>query len=749
MTDPKRAASGAQREPRDAGRSRRGKKTGGEIVLGIFKWIGILAVAVALLGAGAFAYVYANTDVPDPNKDFQTNVSTVYFAGGEQPISTFMVHNRVSIPLSEMPDNAKEAIVAGENEDFWTDPGISVAGLARAVQTALTPGVDTVGGSTITQQYVKVMYLTQDKTVSRKLTEIIIALKLGRDVPKEQVLEGYLNTVYFGRGAYGLQAASQAFFDVDAKDLSDPQAIALTAMINDPGRLDPRRGEKQAADLLERYQYTINQMVKEGYLTEDEKAGIYDQLPDFPNLPTDNRLGGPNGFIMNKVKTELKDAGIEESLIDGGGLKIITTVDQRLQDTAIKTMQDMRDKAAANLRTKLNPDRDPMYYHPAMASIDTATGGILALYSGTDAIEDSRVWAETKRPTGSTFKPWALVAGLRDGATLNDRFDGNNKFKVGSDHEVTNAGGASYGPVTLETATTKSINTAYVDLVQQMEDGPNKVIKAAEDVGIDTEGFDPQPTIPLGFSEVSPLEAARGLATLVNEGKRTNPHVVAEVQDAQGNVIYRPTVAQDQTVEPDVAQNAVAALAGVVRDGTARSVSRLGYDVAGKTGTYYDSKADETRATWFIGATRQISTAVVLTGGEHGYSDLGDTYGSTYPAPAWLEFMTVAMDGKEKIDFPGPTRQSRSGKFSAPPMPTPSATQAPPTVEPTAEPTPEPEPTQTPEPEPTPEPTQEPEPTPDPTVAPPKEPQPTPPGRIKPSVGPPGRGGGGGGGGEG
>ena len=735
MTDAKRAASSGQRPSQGStsATTRRAKRTGGQIALGIFKWIGILAVALAVLGAGAFAVVYSNTKIPDPNKDFQTNVSTVYFAGGEQPISTFMVHNRVSIPLSEMPDNAKEAIIAGENEDFWNDPGISVAGLARAVQTALTPGVDTVGGSTITQQYVKVLYLTQDKTVTRKLTEIILALKMGRDVPKEQVLEGYLNTVYYGRGAYGIQAASRAFFDVDAKDLTDPQAVALTAMINDPGRLDPRRGEKQAADLLERYQYTLNQMVKVGYMTEAEKDAIYTSLPDFPNLPTDNRLGGPNGFLMNKVKNELKDAGIEESLIDGGGLRIITTVDQNLQDTAIKTMQDMRDRVAKNLRSKANPDRDPMFYHPAMASIDTSTGAILALYSGADAIEDARVWAETPRPTGSTFKPWALVAGLRDGATLADRFDGNNKFRVkGTNHEVTNAGGTSYGPVTLKKATTSSINTAYVDLTTQMEDGPAKVIKAAEDVGIHNSNWDPQATIALGYAEVSPLDAARGLATLVNEGKRTNTHIVAEVQDAKGNVIYKPVIAQDQTIEPDVAQNAVAALTGVVEEGTARSVSRLGHQVAGKTGTYYDSGKKETRATWFIGATKQISTAVVLTGGEHGYSDIGQTYGSTYPAPAWLEFMRVAMDGKEKIRFPGPTKQSRSGKFSAPPVPKASAA---PTVTRTVEPTPEPEPTPTPEPTQEPEPTPEPEPTTEPTQPPPAAtPLPTasPPGQVRP-----------------
>ncbi|MFP5282174.1 MAG: penicillin-binding transpeptidase domain-containing protein, partial [Actinomycetes bacterium] len=268
------------------------------------------------------------------------------------------------------------------------------------------------------------------------------------------------------------------------------------------------------------------------------------------------------------------------------------------------------------------------------------------------------------------------VAGLRDGATLEDRFNGNEFTPRGASRPITNAGGTNYGPVTLEKATTNSINSAYVDLVMQMRDGPAKVAQAAKDVGITTPIPDSSlvPSIPLGFSEVSALDAARGLATLVNEGKRSNPHIVAEVKDVKGQTIYKPTLAEDQTVEADVARNAVHALTGVTQEGTGRAVSGLGHEVAGKTGTYYDSEAEQTKATWFIGSTKQISTAFVLTAGDQGTSDLGrNTYGSTYAARGWLEYMRVAMDDLDRVNFPGPTRQSSSGKFTAPPVPKPTA----------------------------------------------------------------------------
>lgn len=657
MANAKRA-TGAQRAGGSRGRS-------------LLKRLGIVVVALAVLGAASFGVAYAITPIPDPNADFQTNITKVYFRDGTTELGNFAVQNRVSIPYEDMPQSIREAIVAAENETFWTDPGISVAGLARAVVSALGPG-DTVGGSTLTQQYVKVLYLSQEKTITRKLKEIVIALKVGQEVSKEEILAGYLNTVYFGRGTYGVQAAAQVYFGIDAKDLTLSQAVALAAIINSPGNLDPAKGDKQRADLLERYQYTLNQMVKTGKLSEAERDALYRVLPEFPDITRDSRFGGPKGYVLRMVQDELEAAGFDESEINGGGFHVITTIDEAAQEAAVKAAQDAATRAAA-VRKK-----DPAQLHPAIASVDVATGGVLALYGGSDYVENNRNWATTPRPTGSTFKPWALVAALRNGATLNDMYNGNSYTPRGEGVPVTNAGGRDYGPVSLIKATTSSINSAYVDVVAQMADGPNKVIKAANDAGIPTGmGWEPNNRIALGTAEVSPLAAAGGFATLANGGKRITPHVVTEVKDPQGNTIWQPTHAATQTIEENVARDAVYALTNVTSSGTGRSVSSLGYQIGGKTGTRYDAALDETKASWFVGFTAQISTAVMFVAGDDGNGNLDEFssgfYGSGYPASTWLAYMRVAQKGLPRVNFPGPTVRISTQKptFTSTPTPTP------------------------------------------------------------------------------
>ena len=666
-----------------------------------FTWFGIAVLALAVAGGTVLGVAYATVRLPDANADFQTNTSFVYYRDGKEKLGSYQIQNRQTLAFDEIPQNVKDAIVAGENRSFWTDPGISVPGMIRAAFSVVR-GEDVVGGSTITQQYIKVLYLTQDKSYTRKLTEILLAAKMGNELSKEQILEGYLNTVYFGRGAYGVEAASQAFFGKPAAKLTNAQAIALTAMVNNPGNLDPRQGKQQAADLLERYQYTINGLVEMGKMTEAEKAEIYSALPKFPKVERDSQFGGPKGFLLNMVQNELRASGFTDEQISGGGLNIVTTFDAKAQEAAVKAAQSITSQTVGGNAKKARK------LHAGLASVDVETGGVVALYGGPDFVKSSMNWATTPRPTGSTFKPYALGTALTQGFTLNDVFNGNSFVPPGGTRPVLNAGNRNYGRVTLQQATTNSINTAFVDLEGTMEDGPESTLQFAQDVGLPKAGgWDPVNVVPLGVPEVSALSQASGYATFANDGKHAPTHVVSEVKDASDAVIYRSDAKAKQAIDADVANDVAYALTHVVQDGTAARAGGMGFPIAGKTGTSYDRTAKggaKTTACWFVGMSKQIATAVVYVAGDQGTDDLNKYYpgffGSGPPLSTWMSYMRVAQQGLKDVAFDPPTHRVSTHTPTVPPRtskptskPTRTATSTPtgtPTDQPTDEPTNEP-----------------------------------------------------------
>ena len=675
----------ADRSTRTAGKPAR-KKSGWRR---FFTWFGIVVLALVVACGTVLGVAYATVKLPDPNADFQTNTSFVYYRDGKEKIGNYQIQNRQTLAYDKIPQNVKDAIVAGENRSFWTDPGISIPGMVRAALSVVR-GEDVVGGSTITQQYIKVLYLTQDKSYTRKFTEILLAAKMGNELSKEQILQGYLNTVYFGRGAYGVEAAAQAFFGKPVGKLTDPEAIALTAMANDPGRLDPSRGEQQAADLLERYQYTINGLVEMGKLTEAQKADIYAKLPKFPELERDSQFGGPKGYLLNMVQEELRAKGFTDEQIDGGGLSIVTTFDATAQEAAVKAAQSITSQTAGGNAKKI---RD---LHAGLASIDVESGGVIALYGGPDYLK-GRNWATTPRPTGSTFKPYALGTALSQGFTLNDVFNGSSFVPPGGSRPVQNAGNRNYGRVTLQQATTNSINTAFVDLETNMKDGPAKTLEFAQKVGLPKAGgWDPVSVLPLGIPEVSPLSHASGYATFANGGKHAPAHVVAQVKDATGAVLYRANTKAEQVIDADVANDVAAALTQVVQDGTAARAAGMGFPIAGKTGTYYNRSASggaATQACWFVGMSKQIATAVMFVAGKDGTADLDKIrprfFGGGPPLSTWMAYMQVAQKGLKDIPFDPATRRTSTQTPTLPPQPTRTATPTP-TRTPTATPTPTP-----------------------------------------------------------
>jgi membrane peptidoglycan carboxypeptidase len=683
---PARAAAGATtsgKPPKPLWRRR---------LVAVLKGLTIAGLVIALIGVAGIAVAYVRTDFPDPNSAFQTNKSNVYYRDGSTLIGSFADQNRTSIPYSAMPSSIKDAVIAAENRSFWTDKGISPSGILRAVYGIVRGSSSSGGGSTITQQYIKILYLTSDQTPSRKFTELLLAVKMGRSLPKEQVLEGYLNTIYFGRGAYGIQAASKAYFNVDAQNLTLQQSAALASILNNPGLLDPSDSEKNTARLKDRYSYVLDGMVQMGTATEAEAAAAA-TLPVFPDVPKSSRYGGTKGYLLKLVEAELIANGFDAAKISGGGLQITTTFDEKAQAAAVASAQKYTEAAANGAKVK----QDPAKLHAAIASVSVQTGEVLALYGGPDYVASSRNWATTDRAAASTFKAYAVVAGLRNGFSLRSTLNGNTFTPKGDTATIRNEFNMQYGTVTLTKATADSINTAFVDMVQQIPNGPAQVIKAANDAGVPKgAGWDANNRIPLGTAEVSPLDQATGYATLANGGIHVPSHMVKGVQDATGKVLYTAKVEVKQQIETDIAKDVTFALQNVINEGTGAKVSSLGRDIAGKTGTAGITRngQQDVVSSWFVAYTKQVSTAVMYVAGEGGNDDLdpyakkGDAtfFGGTYPALTWLDYMKVATEGQPKLSFDAPVYVN-----SKTPTPTPSS----------ATPTPTPTPTQTPTPTPT------------------------------------------------
>ncbi|HEX2858467.1 MAG TPA: transglycosylase domain-containing protein [Propionibacteriaceae bacterium] len=636
----------------------------------------IALVAVLLAGSiGGLAY-YNQTKLPDANKDFQTNTTFIYYRDGKTPIGSLSIQDRQTIAYSKMPQNIKDAVVAAENRTFWTDNGISIKGIARAAWT-IARGGDLQGGSTITQQYVKVMYLNQGRTISRKLEELVLSVKIARQVPKQKILGDYLNTIYFGRGAYGIQAAARAYFDTDASKLSLEQSAVLAAVLNNPSLYDPAVDQSNVPRLLARYHYVLDGMLQMHTISQAQHDKAAKALPKFPKIPPSNTFGGVKGFLMNMAINELHSLGYDDSQIQGGGLRVVTTFDKKLEDAAVAAVQDNTKLAASA------SGQNPNNLHGALASVQVGTGDLLAVYGGPDFVKNSRNWATTPRPAASTFKAWATVAALRNGLSLGTVLNGNTWTPPGDSTPIRNEDHLDYGPVTLKKAVTDSINTAFVDAVTRIKNGPAKVIQAATQAGLPkAAGWDENDRIPLGIAEVSPVSNATGYATLADGGKYTPTHVINEVKDRTGAVLYQAKPQSKQTIENNVTRDVTYALQSVVNQGTGTRVSSLGYDIAGKTGT--NGVGNVINSAWFTAYTRQISTSVMYVAGNSGTGDLdpykrpGDSafFGGTYPAMTWAEYMKVAMQGLPNLKFDPPAKLN--GYQS--PTPTPVQPSAPPTT---------------------------------------------------------------------
>ena len=634
----------------------------------IIRWLVFLGVAGIVAGALTFFALYRMIGIPDANADFQTQTTNVYYSDGKHKIGSFAMQDRENIPMSEIPASMQAAAVAAEDRSFYTNRGIDLKGIIRAARSNATSGA-TQGGSTITQQYVKVLYLTQERTIKRKIKEAVISIKIHNQMSKSEILEGYLNTIYFGNGAYGVEVASQTYFQHPASELTVPESAALAAIINSPNYYDPySEGGKDR--IMGRYNYVLDGMAKAGTLDSADLAKYQNHLPDFKAKKDINRNSGVRGFLLNAVKTELiSKHSFAADQIDGGGYKIITTFDYKKQKAAKAAIKSIRPSGFKDV-------------HESLVSIQPGTGAVRAMYGGDDFLKSEHNWALLGSQPGSSFKAFALIAALEDGYSLKTKLDGNSPIDTPGGGSVENegeGGGQSFGSIPLTKATEHSVNTAFVDLTLQMDNGAQKIKDAAAAAGIsDTtlSKIEAVPSVSLGVSPVPAIDMANAYATIAAEGKRSTWYMVESVKNANGDEEYKHKAESEQTIPKDVASDVIEALRDVVNtSGATGTNARTVCPTAGKTGTATAGKGQSqwVSSSWFVGFTPKLATAVMYNrgvGNERLDGYLPTYFGGQYPAKTFRAYMDDAVNPSDCGTFPKPANiKSTKGATYKPPPP--------------------------------------------------------------------------------
>lgn len=671
---------GAARSGTRSARRRRAKRTESRkqrIKRRIQLAVAALAALVVLLTVFVVV-VYITTEVPTPDQIRTNQTSVVYYADGTTPLARVGEENRTDVALEVVPEHVRNAVLAAENRAFYTDPGISFTGISRAVWNNLTGG-DTQGGSTITQQYVKIAFLTSDQTFARKFQELFLAVKLDNEYSKNQILEWYLNTIYYGRGAHGIQAAAETYFGKNAADLTVAEGAVLAASIRSPALYDPTNHPEAAAD---RFDYVLDGMVEQGWLDDGERDDVDYPVVLPPGPSAFNQANGPEGLILNQVREELAAIGFDESRLYRDGLRVTTTVSQPAQALAIQAVTDIMAGQPANLR-------------PALVSVEPATGAVRAYYGG--AVGTGFDYAQTYRQPGSSFKPFVVAAALERGIGVQARRDGSSP-QTFPDREapVRNSEGGQCGSCTIREALTRSLNTVFYGLAYEV--GGAAVADVAHRAGIAPEMPDGTPTlsrdevtassIGIGEYEVRPIDQAHAFATFAAGGIERPTYFISQITDSQGNVLYaNEGSAGEQVIAPEVANDVSYALTDVADYSNAELQD--GRDVACKTGTT-QLDDENNKDAWMVGYTPQLSTAVWI-GTDNNEPLLTAEgrliYGAGLPGRIWQAYMNGALAGAEELPLPdqalitGDTGESSGSGDTEEPTTPPVETTPPPPVE--------------------------------------------------------------------
>ncbi|MEV6398923.1 transglycosylase domain-containing protein [Streptomyces sp. NPDC051907] len=640
------------------GRKARPRRTGWRRAFPTWRMVlgGLLLIALLLIGG--FVAGYTIVDIPPANAA-ATAQSNVYLYEDGTQIARDGEVNRENISLAQVPLTVQRAVLAAEDRDFYSESAVDPKAMVRAAWNTLT-GKGKQSGSTITQQYVKNYYLGQEQTVSRKVKEFFIAVKLGREESKSEILQGYLNTSYFGRNAYGVQAAAQGYYGKDVEELDTAEGAYLASLLNAPSAYDVATHPENRAAALARWNYVLDGMVKEQWLSPSERARTTFPMPHRAKPATG--LSGQRGYIVQAVEDYLTGHDVlDENTLAAGGYRITTTLQKPKQDAFAEAVDD---QVMSQLDADNPADRN---VRVGGASIETATGEVVAMYGGVDYTKQY-VNNATRRDyqVGSTFKPFVFTSAVENGSTTqegepitpNTYYDGNDQRPVqgwpGRPYAPENEDRVSYGHITVRTATDKSVNSVYAQMAVDV--GPAKVEQTAIDLGLPpgTPDLSPTPSIALGPATASVLDMAEAYATLANHGRHGTYTLVKKVSK-DGVDVTLPSADAQQVVSREAADTTTSILRSVVEGGTGAEAQSAGRPAAGKTGT-----AEEDKAAWFAGYTPELATVVAVMGQDpatgaqkplYGALGLPRINGGGAPAKIWGQFTAAALEGTEVNDF--------------------------------------------------------------------------------------------------
>jgi membrane peptidoglycan carboxypeptidase len=604
---------------------------------------------LAILGAGfsfvagvfVFGFAYFTVSIPDPNAYVNSQSTIIQYADGSE-IGRIGSENRTVVTLAEIPVQVRNAVMAAEDRGFYSNRAFSPTGIARAIWNNLRGG-SLQGGSTITQQYAKTAFLTPERSIQRKVKELVIAIKLENQFTKDQILENYLNTIYFGRGSYGVQTASQVYFGTTVDQLTTAQSAILASLLRSPGLYDPGFKKENLPRLEKRFDYVIKGMVDANWLDSEIAKKI--KFPVINPRVSSGALAGPKGYVISWVEHELNTLGFTDEQLLVGGYIIKTTLVKDAQESAVAAV------------SKEAPVKAPDNLHIGLVAIKPGTGEILAMYGGKDYLKyQFNAATQGIASGGSSFKVFALVAALEQGIPLTSIWNGDSPKVyddgIGRPYVVNNYGGETWGNTTLLNATIHSVNTVYVPL--GIKAGVEKVVDVARRAGIpESVEMIASPSVSLGSSSPHVIDLANAYATFAAEGVYAKPFIINEVQGPNKGILYQGRIQAQEVFRKDVMADLTYALHQVTISGTGAVVgARLNRPAAGKTGT-----ANDNASAWFNGYTPEVAASVAFyrdnaTESLNGIGGLTSVTGGSFPARIWAEFVKGYLGKAPVQDFP-------------------------------------------------------------------------------------------------